>query len=163
MVETKVIAAVCQQMSKARHVSASIGLTALPTATGWIVRAVYARCVKKGIKADTLLRKAGLAHLQIDNSECRVAVQSQIKFLDVAARALSDEFLGFHLAQTAELREIGLLYYVMASSELLGDALQRCARYSAINNEGVRLSYHDDRDVTVEFQYIGVRRHSDRH
>jgi PAS domain S-box-containing protein len=32
MVETKVIAAVCQQMSKARHVSASNGLTALPTA-----------------------------------------------------------------------------------------------------------------------------------
>jgi hypothetical protein len=88
-------------------------------------------------KADTLLRKAGLSPLQIDHSELRIPVRCQIKFVDLAARALSDELLGFHLAKTAELREIGLLYYVMASSELLGDALQSCARYSAISNEGV--------------------------
>jgi AraC-like DNA-binding protein len=163
MADTKVMAPVCEQKSKARHVSALNGLTALPTATGWIARAAYARCVKKGIKADTLLRKAGLTPLQIDNPELRVPVRCQIKFVELAARALSEDLLGFHLGQTAELREIGLLYYVMASSELLGDALQRCARYSIINNEGVRLSYHADRDVAIEFQYIGVVRHSDRH
>ena len=32
-------------------------------------------------------------------------------------------------------REIGLLYYVMASSQTLGDALKRIARYSHITNE----------------------------
>jgi hypothetical protein len=138
-------------------------LTALPTATGWIARATYARCVKKGIKADTLLRKAGLTPLQIVNPELRIPVRCQIKFVDLAARALSDDLLGFHLAKTAELREIGLLYYVMASSELLGDALQSCARYSAINNEGVRFSYRADRDARIDFDYIGPRHYPDRH
>jgi hypothetical protein len=51
----------------------------------------------------------------------------------------------------------------MASSERLGDALQRCARYSALNNEGVRLSYHTDRDARIDFDYIGLRLHGDRH
>ena len=163
MVETKVIAPVRKQKSKARHVSASNGLTALPTATGWIVRAAYARCAKEAIKADPLVRKAGLTRGQIHNPEMRVTVQSQIKFLNLAAEALGDEFLGFHLAQELELRELGLLYYVVASSDLLGDALQRLARYSVINNEGVRLSYRAGEYVMIDFAYTGVQRHSDRH
>ena len=138
-------------------------LTALPTATGGIARAAYARCGKERIDADMLLKKAGLTRQQIDDPEVRITVQSQIKFLDLAAEALGDEFLGFHLAQELELRELGLLFYVMASSGLLGDALQRLARYSAINNEGVRLSYRAGAKVTVEFAYIGVPRHPDRH
>jgi hypothetical protein len=138
-------------------------LTALPTATGWVARATYARCVRKGIKADTLLQKAGLTPLQIDNPELRVSVRCQIKFVDLAARALSDDLLGFHLAQTAELREIGLLFYVMASSEQLGDALQSSARYSALNNESVRFSYRADRDTRIDFDYVDPRHHPDRH
>jgi AraC-like DNA-binding protein len=138
-------------------------LTALPTATGLIARAAHARCVKARVDADMLLRKAGLTLQQIDNPEIRLSVQSQIKFLDLVAKALGDEFLGFHLAEELELRELGLLYYVMASSDLLGDALQRLARYSVIHNEGVRLSYRAGAKVTIEFAYIGVQRHPDQH
>jgi hypothetical protein len=141
----------------------SNGLTVLPTAAGGIARAAYARCVKERIDTDMLLRKAGLTRQQIDDPKVRLTVQSQIKFLDLAAEALGDEFLGFHLGEELELRELGLLFYVMASSDLLGDALQRLARYSAINNEGVRLSYQAGAKVTVEFAYIGVPRHPDRH
>jgi hypothetical protein len=152
-----------EQMVTGPHVSSSSVLTALPTATGGIARAAYARCIKEGIKADTLLRKAGLTRLQIENPEVKITVQSQIRFLDLVGGALGDEFLGFHLAQALELREIGLLYYVMASSDLLGDALQRCAHYSAIVNEGVRLSYRAGEQVTIDFDYTGVQRHLDRH
>jgi hypothetical protein len=136
---------------------------ALPTSAGWIARATYARCVEKGIKADMLLRQAGLTPPQIDNPELRIPVRRQIKFLNLAAKALSDAFLGFHLAQTADLREIGLHYYVMASTELLGDALQRCARYSALNNEGVRFSYRADRDARIDFDYTGPRHYAAPH
>jgi Arabinose-binding domain of AraC transcription regulator, N-term len=128
-----------EQMVVVGRVSHATGLAGLPTASGGIARLAYARCANAGIKVDPLLRKAGLTPLQIGNPQVRIAVRSQIKFLDVAAKALSDDFLGFHLAQTFDLREIGLLYYVMASSELLGDALRRCAHYSLINNEGVHL------------------------
>lgn len=145
-----------------RVINAS-GLAALPTASGGIARLAYAQCANAGIKVDALLRKAGLTPLQIGNPQVRITVRSQIKFLDIAAKALGDEFLGLHLAQTFDLREIGLLYYVMASSESLGDALQRCAHYSLINNEGVHLIYRSGKQVKVGFEYIGVARHSDRH
>src|SRR5262249_33101874 len=44
----------------------------------------------------------------------------QIRLLDEAAVALKDDCLGFTLACDFDPREIGLLYYVMASSQTLG-------------------------------------------
>jgi AraC-like DNA-binding protein len=137
-------------------------LSALPTAVGTISRLAVARCADAGLQTDTLLRQAGLTRVQIDNPDVRITVQSQIKFLNLAAKALGDEWLGFHLAQTADVREAGLIYYVMASSDLLCDALQRCARYSGINNEGVHLTYRAEKQI-VRFSYVGVARHPDRH
>ena len=61
----------------------------------------------------------------------RIGVGNQIKFLNLAADELQDEFLGIRLAQGLDLRELGLLYYVQASSDTLGDALRRAARYSS--------------------------------
>jgi hypothetical protein len=37
-------------------------------------------------------------------------------------------------------RRVGLLYYVAASSETLGDALERAQRYGSIVNAGVVLN-----------------------
>ena len=138
-------------------------LSALPTAGGGISRLAYARCATAGLETDRLLQQAGLTRTDIDNPNARITVQSQIKFLNLAAKALGDEWLGFHLAQAADVREAGLIYYVMASSNLLCDALQRCARYSGINNEGVRLSYRAERQIVLRFSYVGVARHPDRH
>jgi len=58
---------------------------------------------------------------------------------------------------------LGLLYYVMASSDTVGDALGRAARYSTIQNEGVQIKYRAGKVVTVTFNYIGVARQPDRH
>jgi AraC-like DNA-binding protein len=68
-----------------------------------------------------------------------------------------------HLAQACDLREIGLLYYVLASSETLIDALQRAIRYSTIVNEGVAQTCIDGKDFGLSFDYVGVSRHPDRH
>ena len=76
---------------------------------------------------------------------------------------LQDDYLGFRLAQGPDLRELGFLYYVAASSEMLGDALQQLTRYSGITNEGVSLKYLDGKNTGVAFHYIGVSRHLDRH
>ena len=80
---------------------------------------------------------------QVAEPEERLSVRNQIKFLDAAATALNDDFLGFNLARDHDPREIGLLYYVMASSQTLGDALKRIARYSRITNEAVVFRYQE--------------------
>jgi AraC-type transcriptional regulator len=113
-------------------------LGTLPTATGGIARLAYACARRVGIELKPLLKKAGLTDQQIKDRGARLAVHHQIQFLNVAANALGDEFLGFYLAQLPDLRELGLLFYVAASSDV-GDALQRAARYSSIVNEGVSL------------------------
>jgi len=135
---------------------------ALPSATGGLTRLAYARTQAAGVDTDPLLKKAGITQEQIDDPGARLNVRDQIRFLNLAADALKDDLLGFHLAAPAELREIGLLYYVSASSETLGQALQQAARYSTIVNEGVALKYGNG-DVGIIFNYVGVSRHLDRH
>src|SRR5262249_49441804 len=112
----------------------------IPTATGGITRAAFAWASEQ-MDVGPLLKRAGLTIQQVKNLDARIGVRNQIRFLDLVAHSLSDEFLGFRLAQDLELRELGLLYYVLASSESLGQALQRVARYCTIHNEGVNLTY----------------------
>jgi AraC-like DNA-binding protein len=134
-----------------------------PSAAGVITRLAYAHAKEAGIELEPLLKKAGLTHHQIEDPGVRLRVRDQISFLNLAASALQDDFLGFHLSQPTDLREMGFLYYVLASSEMLSEALQRGARYSSTVNEGVALKYIDRRDVCITFDYIGVSRHQDRH
>jgi AraC-like DNA-binding protein len=138
-------------------------LGALPTATGGIARLAYARARRAGVELEPLLKKTGLTDQRIKDRGSRLPVQQQIQFLNLAANALHDEFLGFHLAQLCDLRELGLLFYVAASSETLGDALQRVARYSSISNEGLSLKCLEEDDIRMVFDYVGIARHSDRH
>jgi AraC-like DNA-binding protein len=135
----------------------------IPSATGGITRLACAQAKAAGIDVDALLQKAGITQQQIDDPGIRINVRDQISFLNLAADALQDDLLGFHLAQPSELREIGLLYYVAASSETLSEALRRAARYSTIVNEGVSLKYANNHDAGLAFQYVGVSRHLDRH
>src|SRR6476620_3267745 len=109
---------------------------------GVLTRLACERARQEGVDVELLLRKAGLTHQQIDDPCARLAVKSQIRFVELAAMILKDECLGFHLAKKFDLRMAGLFYYVLASSDTLGDALQRGVRYSSIVNEGITLRLH---------------------
>jgi len=138
-------------------------LGALPTAAGGMARLAYARAQGAGIELKPLLKKAGLTSQRLKDRSARLPVQNQIQFLNLTANALQDEFLGFHLAQLPDLRELGLLFYVAASSETVGDVLLRAARYSSIVNEGLSLRCLEAEDIRLAFDYVGIARHSDRH
>jgi AraC-like DNA-binding protein len=137
--------------------------SSLPTASGGIARAAYARALEARLKLDPLLKSSNLTCRQIKDSQFRIPVRNQIKFLNAVADELPDPFLGIHLGEGIELREMGLVYYVIASSETLGDALNRLARYCSITNEGIRIVCNQQRDITVKFEHVGVSRLSDLH
>jgi AraC-like DNA-binding protein len=134
-----------------------------PNAAGMLSRLACARAKAAGIDVAPLMMKAGVTSQQIEDDRVWLSVESQIRFVELIADALQDDLLGFHLARDFELREIGLLYYVLNSSEQLGDALRRAARYSAIINEGIALRLREGKEVAATFHYIGVERLSDRH
>jgi AraC-like DNA-binding protein len=138
-------------------------LASLPMAQGGLTRLAIARLEGAGVPVAPLLKNAGLTPEVIADPEERLSVRSQIAFLDEAANALKDDCLGFTLARDFDLRAIGLLYYVMASSQTLGDALKRVARYSRITNEALVFGYREGNNLTTNLSYSGVPRHSDRH
>jgi AraC-like DNA-binding protein len=135
----------------------------LPTASGGITRLAYVHAKQAGVELEPILKKAHLTLHDIENPDTRLRVRDQIRFLNLVAAAVQDDFLGFHLAEPYDLREMGWLYYVAASSGMMGDALKRGARYSTIVNEGISLKYIDNGDVGVTIDYVGVSRHLDRH
>lgn len=130
---------------------------------GVMTRLACNRAKQEGVEVAPLLQKAGLAREHIDDRGARLDVKRQIKFLNLVAAELNDELLGFHLAQKYDLRMIGLLYYTQASSEIIGEALRRGARYSSIVNEGIALKLREARNVAIHFDYLGVARHTDQH
>ena len=134
-----------------------------PWTAGGMTRLAYTRAKAAGVALDPLLRRVGLTRHQIEDPRSVIRVRDQIEFLNLAAAALEDDLLGFHLAQTTDIRDLGLLYYVFASSEVLIDALQRAARYSSIVNEGISLKCIDGRAVRISFHSVGISRHFDRH
>lgn len=131
---------------------------------GLITRLAYERAQAAGIELEPLLDKAGLTKQQVEDVDARIGAHNQIKFLNLTASALHDEFLGFHLAkQPADSRRIGPLYYIVASSATLGEGLRRLARYASMTNESVSLRYFEGRDIRMVTNYFGVARHLDRH
>jgi AraC-like DNA-binding protein len=140
------------------------GFGSIPTATGAVARLVCARLHEFGKDAAAILAKAGASTEQAYDDTVRLEVHKQIRILNLAAEELGDELLGFHLARDFELREIGLVYYVIASSEQLSDAIRNAERYSVIMNDGVRMHFRqDDRSAAIVVEYVNVDRHSDRH
>ncbi len=99
----------------------------------------------------------------IEDPKARVRVRDQVDFLNLVAAAVDDDLLGFHLAQHGEPREIGLYYYVLATSETLTDIFQRAARYSSLVNEGVVQNFIDGRLIGIRTHFTGVSRHRDKH
>ena len=138
-------------------------LGSIPTAQGGLSRLAIARLKNAGVPVVPLLRRVGLTPEVIADPEERLIVRSQITLLDEAAIALQDDCLGFTLARDFDPREIGLLYYVMASSQTLGDALKRVARYSQITNEALVVRYREGNGLIISLSYSGVPRHSERH
>lgn len=134
------------------------------SAVGNIARLAYALALRKDVDVDRLLTKANLSRAQMDNHSARIQVKDQIRFLNLVAETINDDLLGFHLSLHFDLRIVGLLYYVFASSETLDDALRKGARCSSIVNESIRLKVHEGkRRIAFIFESVGVPRHSDRH
>ncbi|MET0531725.1 MAG: AraC family transcriptional regulator ligand-binding domain-containing protein [Microvirga sp.] len=138
-------------------------LAQLPTAQAGPTRLAAQRVREAGIALEPLLSRAGLTIVQVDDPEARIPVHHQVAFLELAAAALDDDCLGLTLATDLDCREFGLLYYVLASSDTLGTALQRLSRYCRITNEAIVSEYRSGREPCQRLSYSGVARHADRH
>jgi AraC-like DNA-binding protein len=140
-----------------------MGIAQVPSAMGLASRLACARALASGVVVRPLLAGSRLTLQQIEDARTRIPVRNQIEFLNRVAEALGDDMLGFHMALDYDLREAGLLYYVLTSSASLREVFERGARFGAVVNEGVIQEYIDGRQVGLRMHYSGVRRQADRH
>jgi AraC-like DNA-binding protein len=139
-------------------------MTVVPTASGLAARLAVRHLERAGIDPAPLLLKVGLSSAALADHR-RISANSQIQFLELVSRATKDDWIGLTLAAEFDLREMGMLYYVAASSLYLGDALKRLERYARLGNEALvmRLKKEKGAACGIELSYTGVPRHLDRH
>ena len=134
----------------------------MPTSIGLAAHLAVAHLERHGIDPAPLLASSGLSQTAIASRK-RIKVKSEIDFLERVSRALKDDWLGLTLAADFDLREMGMLYYVAASSQRFGDALKRLDRYERVANEALDLRIVKGTGCRIGLSYVGVPRHLDRH
>jgi AraC-like DNA-binding protein len=132
----------------------------LPSATGFAARQAIAFLRERSVPVAPLLARAGIAEDDIDNRQARISALAQGKLLEYAADALGDSEFGLHLAEQANPREAGLLFYVASAAEHVEDALVLAARYCRLGNEAARLNVNrSPENMTIETTFVGLPRH----
>ena len=133
---------------------------ALPTVTGIAARLTIAVLKKRNVAIAPLLRHAGLSEHDFDGRQRRISAASQAKFLEFAAAVMDDGAFGLHLAEEANPREAGLLFYVPSAANNIGEAVALFARYSRIANEAVRFKpVHATEGIIADISFVGLSRH----
>ena len=141
-----------------------LDLESPPTATGLIVRLAAERLAHLGCGPSSELGDVGPINETMAEGVTRAGSSGRKGFLDKASEALGDSLLGFHLAQDYDLRALGPLYYLLVSSETVGDAFALCERFSRILDEAVQVVCRvSSNTMSVGITLDGVERHADRH
>lgn len=135
-------------------------LQSLSTVTGYATRCAAVALRKHNLAVAALLERAGVSEHALHDRRHRISAAAQSEFLERAAEALDDDAFGFHLAEAANPREAGLLYYVTSAAKDLNEALVLLERYLRIVNEAVSLQLKRAPDgVVMEFGFVGLSRH----
>ena len=122
---------------------------------------------RNGFDAEPLLAEDELSRSRLTQNPAGVSVASQHRFLELAAVETKDPLLGLHVAAEIDLRDIGLLYYLAASTVTVAEALEHLQRYAATTNEEVRLEIsQQEADTVLTFRRARpldspVRQHSE--
>jgi AraC-like DNA-binding protein len=120
---------------------------------------------RKGIDAEPLLSKSELSRVQLTQDPGKLSAASQHRFLELAAVEADDPLLGLHAAAAMDLREIGLLFYLAASSATVAEALEHLAEYAATTTEEIRLEISQQQNESLLILHralvVDCRQHSE--
>ena len=134
----------------------------LPTAMGFAAKNAIDALRRRNVATAPVLRAAGISERDLAESDPlhhRISAAGQSRLLDCAAEAIEDAAFGLHLAEQADPRNAGIIFYAMSAAENLGEALALLDRYSRIANEAVRMKLTATPDgLVVEIGFVGLPR-----
>ena len=129
-----------------------------------MARLAAARLRNEGIDPSPLLEEAGLAPGQDSDVGAWIDAGQQVRFLNLAADALPDTMLGFHLAWDFDIRQAEML---LLRARLVAHARGGIRQGFAVQRRGQRK--HHAVDLSREWdrapfrKFPGVPRYADRH
>ena len=134
----------------------------LPTTMGFAAKNAIEALLRRDVATAPVLRKAGVSEHDLVASgplNHRILAVEQSRLLDCAAEAIDDTAFGLHLAEQADPRKAGIIFYAMSAAENLGEALALFDRYSRIVNEAGRLKLTaSPHGLIVEIGIVGLPR-----
>jgi AraC-like DNA-binding protein len=141
------------------------------TTTGFAEKQALAELQKHNVATGPLLRQAGLPGQNADPAftgsnavDNRISAVGQSKFLDLAAEAIGDSAFGLRLAEQANPRDAGVLFYVVSGGKNIDEALKLFVRYHRIANQAARIKLvQTAKGVALEADFFGLPAHSTRH
>jgi AraC-like DNA-binding protein len=104
---------------------------------------------RRGIDAEPALFGAGISRRQLSQDDIGLSVESQYRFLELAATEANDQALGLHVAAAMDLRSIGILFYLTGSARTVSEALENLARYSRTANEALVVEILRQKDEII--------------
>jgi AraC-like DNA-binding protein len=113
------------------------GLTRIPLL-------VFQRAPELGLDREQLLERSGLTPQELADPDGRVSLAKISGLWQAAVAQSTDPFFGLHLGEAIDIREIGLVGYVLLHSGTLREALQRLVRYSRVIQEALKTRFEED-------------------
>jgi AraC-like DNA-binding protein len=138
----------------------------LPTTMGFAAKQAIDALRRRNVATRPVLRAAGISERDLAESDPlhhRISAAGQSRLLDYAAEAIEDSAFGLHLAEQADPRNAGIIFYVMSAAENLGEALALLERYSRIANETIRMKLISAPGLVAEIGFVGLPRPLGRH
>jgi AraC-like DNA-binding protein len=105
---------------------------------------VYSDLKNTGQDADALLRKAGLTRTALGKPDGHVLFSGFAEFFELAAIATDNGLYGMHLGEKADLRNMGIIWYLGVSSSTLEEAINNVERYSRTKTNYAKFELQND-------------------
>ena len=123
--------------------------TSVSMANSLGIRIIMDELLERGIAVDPLFRRAGLDPTASYGSDHMSPYAEQSSFYDLAAEALSDDFLGLRVARKSDPMVLGPISYVSLTSDTFGDALSNFRRYLSLLSNRDELEFRFEEGTVV--------------
>ena len=106
-----------------------------------------------------------MSGVDLTRSDLIVAAEAEARLIELAAHVAGDAAFGIRMAEGADPRDAGLLYYLFNATATLRQALTLQARYIHVANASLQMTVaaSPNGDSVVEVQSVGHRRHPLKH
>lgn len=135
------------------------------TTIGLGSRRVVELLAARKIDPEPLLKRVGLSVADLANRDLLVPARAEVILIELAAHAAGDAVFGIRMAEGANPRDAGLLFYLFNATAAIRQALTLLPRYVGIANASIRMSvaFSTTGGAEAEIQYVGLRRRELKH